>query len=118
MGHEGQKLDLLCILNHLLVVLINLFCQLNFLLLSMGRGLFCVVVVRLSFVGYYFLSNVNMGLVYTWMFLINLLHSDYFDNQNRVGNVVSYLFVIDLYRFLLHIYILILVIFCFLQDRI
>ena len=24
MGHEGQKLDLLCILNHLFVVLINL----------------------------------------------------------------------------------------------
>ena len=45
MGDEGQKFDLLCILSHLLVVLKNLLCQLNFLLLSMGRGLLCVVVV-------------------------------------------------------------------------
>ena len=51
-----------------------------------------------------------------WMFLIDLLHSDYFDNLNRVGNVVSYLFVIDLYQFLLHICILILVMFHFLLQ--
>ena len=43
--HEGQKLDLSCILNHLLVVLINLLCQLNFPFLSVERCLFCVVVV-------------------------------------------------------------------------
>ena len=30
-GHGGQKFDLSCILNHLFVVLINLFYQLNFL---------------------------------------------------------------------------------------
>ena len=53
-----------------------------------------------------------------WMFLINLLHSEYFDHLNKVGKVVSYLFVIDLYRFLLHVYILIVVLFQFLQDRI
>ena len=53
-----------------------------------------------------------------WMFLIDLLHSGYFDNLNRVENVVSYLFVTDLYQFLLRICILILVMFHFLQDRI
>ena len=31
MGHGGQKLDLLCILNRLFAVLINLFYQLDFL---------------------------------------------------------------------------------------
>ena len=49
-----------------------------------------------------------------WMFLIDLLPSGYFENLN----VVSYLFVTDLYRFLLLVCILILVIFHFLQDRI
>ena len=44
-GHEDQKLDLSCILNYLLVVLINLFYQLNFIFLSIERCLFCVVVV-------------------------------------------------------------------------
>ena len=44
-GHEDQKLDLSCILIYLLVVLINLFYQLNFLFLSMERCLFCVAVV-------------------------------------------------------------------------
>ena len=53
-----------------------------------------------------------------WMFLIDLLHSGYFDNLNKVGNVVSYLFVTNLYQFLLHICIPILVMFHFLQDRI
>ena len=53
-----------------------------------------------------------------WMFLIDLHHSGYFDNLNRVGNVVSYLFVTDLYQFLLRICILIVVMFHFLQDRI
>ena len=49
---------------------------------------------------------------------IKLIYSDYFDNLNKVGSVVNCLFVIDLYRFLLHIYILIVVMFHFLQDRI
>ena len=53
-----------------------------------------------------------------WMLLIDLLHSDYIDNLNRVGSVVSYLFVTDLYQFLLRICILILVMFLFLLDRI
>ena len=53
-----------------------------------------------------------------WMFLKDLLHSGYFDNLNRVGNVVSYLFVTDLYQFLLRICILIMVIIHFLQGRI
>ena len=53
-----------------------------------------------------------------WMFLIDLLHSGCFDNLNRVGNVVSYLFVTDLYQLLLRICIRILVMFHFMQDRI
>ena len=40
MGHGGQKLDLLCILNHLFVVLINLFYQLNFLFQLTEKGFF------------------------------------------------------------------------------
>ena len=52
--HKDQKLDSLCILNHLLVVLINLFYQLNFLFLLKGKDIFCVVVVLFSFVGYSF----------------------------------------------------------------
>ena len=40
MGHGGQKLDLLCILNRLFVVLINLFYQLDFLFQLMEKGLF------------------------------------------------------------------------------
>ena len=43
MGHEDQKLDLLCISNRLLVVLINLFYQLNFLFLLVENGLFSLV---------------------------------------------------------------------------
>ena len=39
-GREGQKLDLLCILNHLFVVLINLFYQLNLLFQLVENGLF------------------------------------------------------------------------------
>ena len=52
------------------------------------------------------------------MYLINQLHSDYFGNLDRVGKVVSYLFVIDQYQFLLHIYILIGVMFRLLRDKI
>ena len=63
MGHGGQKLDLLCILNRLFVVLINLFYQLDFLFQLMEKSLFYVGVVLLFFVGCYFLSIVNMELV-------------------------------------------------------
>ena len=63
MGHEGQKFGLLCILNRLVVILINLFYQLNFFLNLWEKIVFCVVVVLFSFVEYYFLSNVNMELV-------------------------------------------------------
>ena len=44
MGHGGQKLDLLCILNNLFVVLINLHYQLDFLFQLMEKGLFMRVV--------------------------------------------------------------------------
>ena len=63
MGHEGQKLDLLCILNRLFVVLINFFYQLSFLFQLVEKDLFKVDVVLFFFVGCYFLSIVNMGLV-------------------------------------------------------
>ena len=59
-----------------------------------------------------------MVLVLMWMYLLNQLHSDYFDNLIKVGIVVNCLFVISLFRFLLHIYILIVVMFHFLQDKI
>ena len=52
-----------------------------------------------------------------WMFLVNQLRSDCFDNLNKVGNVVNYLFVINQCRFLLHICILIVVMFRLLQDK-
>ena len=52
------------------------------------------------------------------MHLINQLHSDYYDNLNRVGNVLNRLFVIDLRQFLVHTYILIVVRFHFLRGKI
>ena len=52
------------------------------------------------------------------MFQVDQLHSDYFDNLNKVGNVVNYLFVIVQRQFLLHICIIIGVMFHFLQGRI
>ena len=52
------------------------------------------------------------------MFQVGQLHNDYFDNLNKVGNVVNYLFVIVQYQFLLRICILIGVMFRFLQGRI
>ena len=52
------------------------------------------------------------------MYLINQLHNDYFDNLDKVGNVVENLFVIDQYQFLLRFYILIGVMFRLLRDRI
>ena len=63
MGHGGQKLDLLCILNHLFVVLINLFYQLNFLFELIEKSLFYASVVLFVFVVCYFLSIVSMELV-------------------------------------------------------
>ena len=63
MGNGGQKLDLLCILNHLFVVLINLFYQLDFLFQFTEKGLFYASVVLLFFVGCYFLFIVRMELV-------------------------------------------------------
>ena len=63
MGHGGQKLDILCILNHLFVVLINLFYQLNFFFQLMEKSLFYTSGVLFVFVGCYFLSIVSMELV-------------------------------------------------------
>ena len=63
MGHGEQKLDLLCILNRLFAVLINLFYQLDFLFQLTEKGLVNASVVLLFFVGCYFLSIVNMELV-------------------------------------------------------
>ena len=63
MGHGGQKLDLLCVLNHLFVVLINLFYRLNFLFQLMEKSLFYASGVLFFFVECYFLSIVSMELV-------------------------------------------------------
>ena len=60
---EIKKVDLLFISGHLLVVLINLFYQLDFLFRLKGKDLFCVVVVLFSFVENCSSSNVNMELV-------------------------------------------------------
>ena len=53
-----------------------------------------------------------------WMFLVNQLRSDCFDNLDKAGRVVDYLFVVDQCRFLLHISILVVVMFRLLQDKI
>ena len=63
MGHGGQKLDLLCILNRLFAVLINLFYRLNFFFQMMEKGLFLRVLFYSFFVECYFLSIVSMELV-------------------------------------------------------
>ena len=63
MGHGGQKLDLLCILNRLFAVLINLFNRLSLLFQLMEKSLFYASVVLFFFVECYFLSMVNMELV-------------------------------------------------------
>ena len=62
MGHGGQKLDLLCILNYLFVVLINLFYQLSFLFQLTEKGLFYASGVLFVFVECYFVSIVSMEL--------------------------------------------------------
>ena len=53
-----------------------------------------------------------------WMYLINRLHSDCFDHLNRLAKIVNCLSVIDLNLFLLRIYLLVLVMFRILQDKI
>ena len=58
-----SKLDLLCILNHLFVVLINLFYQLSFLFQLTEKGLFNASGVLFVFVECYFVSIVSMELV-------------------------------------------------------
>ena len=50
MGHRGQKLDLLCILNNLFAVLINLFYRLNFHFQLTEKGLFYASFVLFFFV--------------------------------------------------------------------
>ena len=62
MGHEGQIFDLLCILNRLFVVLINLFYQLGFLFQLVEKGLFYASVVLLFFVGCYFFIHCEYGI--------------------------------------------------------
>ena len=62
MGHGGQKLDLLCILNHLFVVLINLFYRSNFVFQSVEKGLFYTSIVLFSFVEYYFFIHCEYGI--------------------------------------------------------
>ena len=62
MGHGGQKLDLLCILNRLFVVLINLFYQLGFLFQLVEKGLFYASVVLLFFVGCLFFIHCEYGI--------------------------------------------------------
>ena len=62
-GSWRSKIDLLCILNHLFVVLINLFYQLNFVFQLTEKGLFYASGVFFVFVGCYFLSIVSMELV-------------------------------------------------------
>ena len=55
MGHGGQKIDLLCILNRLFPVLINLIYRLNFLFRLMGKSLFYASVVLFFFVDFFFI---------------------------------------------------------------
>ena len=53
-GYGGQKLDLLCILSYLFVVLINFFYQLNFLFQLTEKSLFYASGALFFFVGCYF----------------------------------------------------------------
>ena len=62
MGHGGQILDLLCILNRLFVVLINLFYQLGFLFQLMEKGLFYASVVLLFFCWVLFFIHCEYGI--------------------------------------------------------
>ena len=51
------------------------------------------------------------------MFLVNLLRTDFFDNLDRVRNVVEYLFVLVLHQFFSHICIVTLVMFHILHGK-
>ena len=53
MGHEDQTFVSLCILNHLIVVLMNLFYQLIFFSIK-GKGSFLCGCCFIYFVGYIF----------------------------------------------------------------
>ena len=62
MGHGDQKLDLLCILNRLFVVLINLFYQLGFLFQLVENGLFYASFVLLFFCWVLFFIHCEYGI--------------------------------------------------------
>ena len=113
MGHGSQKLDLLCILNRLFVVLINLFYQLDFLFQLTEKGIFMRVLFYSFLLVLFFIHCENgIGLkvdvpsrsTSKWLF--------------KVGSVVGYLSVIVQRQFLLHICILVGVMFHFLQGKI
>ena len=62
MGHGRQKLDLLCILNHLFVVLINLFYQLNFLSQLTEKGFFYASCIFFLFFWLLFFIHCEYGI--------------------------------------------------------
>ena len=62
MGHGGQKLDLMCILNHFFAVLINLFYRLSFLFRLMEKSLFYAIVVLFFFVECFFFIHCEFGI--------------------------------------------------------
>ena len=64
MGHGGQKLDLSGILNHLFVVLINLFYQLNFLFQLTEKCLFLLewCFIRFCWVLFFIHCEYGIGL--------------------------------------------------------
>ena len=94
----------------------KLFYQLIFFLLN-GKDRFCEIVVLFFLLGTIFIQC-EYGIGKMWMLLVNQLRNDCFDNLNNAGNLVICLFVIDQYRFVMHIYILIVVIVRLLQDKI
>ena len=55
MNHECQKIDLLCILNHLFVVLIKLFSRSTFFFQLMEKSIFMRLLFFSSFFGYFFI---------------------------------------------------------------
>ena len=58
MGHGGQKLDLMCILNHLL----SLFYRSNFLFQFVEKGLFYAIIILFSFVEDYIFFHCEYGI--------------------------------------------------------
>ena len=65
-----------------------------------------------------FFIHRSFGIGLNVYFLKNLFRYDYFDNICIVENVVQYLFVIGLDQFLLHNFIVILVMFHLLQGKV